>query len=288
MYTKQYCSNAEYIKKKYNDNFSRDEKNDNFKTILCKNITSFGKCAYCDKCLYAHNLDEQKVEPLRNRAYKMIKGTENLSNIDLTKDQPIYDCLLSLTKLCHYCDEKTCTGGYNCKHGACDAIYVICHTDLTKGTCDGKCGKKHLSKKGLIPYCIKVVKNLKTIVNIPQATIINDDFFKRLEENINNVKPIGDLEWADIDDDNYLPTKISSNESIHENQISSNEIVSQNLLYKESNNKLNDNKEQDLFIDDNDDDDNNFVIPFNSFTLIQNNLIDKLKTSIFNIDITCL
>lgn len=240
--------------------YSKDEhiKSENFKTILCKNITSYGKCAYCDKCLYAHTLEEQNVEPIRKQAYKLIKNTENLSNIDLTKDQQLYENLLTLTKLCQYCEEKTCTGGYNCKHGACDKMYVICHMDLTKGTCDNKCGKKHLSKKGLIPYCVKVVKNLKTAVNIPSATIINDDFFKRLEENITNVKSTNDLEWDDIDDTNDM-NKIVCNKD-----------------------------DEDIFIEDqNDYDEYEFDLQFNNLKSIANS-VDKLKQSIFKIDIMCL
>ncbi|VBB18089.1 hypothetical protein YASMINEVIRUS_552 [Yasminevirus sp. GU-2018] len=160
-------------------------KNDNYKKILCKNINSIGKCIYTNKCLYAHSLDEQNVEPVRAVAYDMIKKDKNLSGVDLTKNKQLYANLMSLSKLCQHCEEGSCTGGYNCKHGACDKIYVVCQVDLNKGTCEGGCGKVHLTKKGLVPYGVNVVKNIKVKVPIPKSTVINDAFFKRLSDNVN-------------------------------------------------------------------------------------------------------
>ena len=161
-------------------------KNDNYKKILCKNINSIGKCIYTNKCLYAHSIDEQNMEPIRVIAYDMIKKNDDLSHIDLTKNKQLYNNLLALSKVCQQCDEGTCTGGYNCKHGACDKIYVICQIDLNKGTCEGGCGKIHLTKKGLTPFGVNVVKNLKSKVVVPKATIINEEFFKQLNNNISN------------------------------------------------------------------------------------------------------
>lgn len=170
----------DYIEEMYaNDKCIQNRKNnnDNYKKILCKNINCYGNCVYNNKCLYAHSLDEQHVEPVRSIVYNMIKKNNDLSNIDLSKSRQIYNALLSLTRVCQRCAEHNCTGGYNCKHGACDSAYVICHTDLNKGTCNGSCGKIHLTKKGLVPYGISVMKNLKTKVSIPKPRILNDDFF---------------------------------------------------------------------------------------------------------------
>ncbi len=161
----------------------RKQKNDNYKKILCKNINNIGKCIYNNKCLYAHSLDEQNVEPIRKIAYDMIKNNENLSNIDLNKSKHLYNNLLALSKVCSHCEEGICTGGYNCKHGACDKMYVICQIDLNKGTCDNKCCKIHLTSKGLIPYGIRITKNLRT-KSIPRPTIINNEFFKKLNHSI--------------------------------------------------------------------------------------------------------
>lgn len=162
----------------------RKQKNDNYKKILCKNINNIGRCIYNNKCLYAHSLEEQNIEPIRSIAYNMIKKKDDLSHVDLSKSKHLYNHLQALSKLCQHCDEGTCTGGYNCKHGACDKIYVICQTDLNKGTCEGACGKIHLTTKGLVPYGVSIVKNMKTKITVPKATVINEEFFKKLSQNI--------------------------------------------------------------------------------------------------------
>jgi len=132
----------------------------NHKKILCKNITMNGKCLYTQKCLFAHSLDEQKIDNIRNDAYDIIKGTLDLSNVNLIKDTQLYNTLVSLTTVCELCIVGKCTGGYNCKHGACKKKYVICHTDLNKGTCF-KCNNIHLTNRGLKPYCAQIIDNLK-------------------------------------------------------------------------------------------------------------------------------
>jgi len=171
---------------KYQDEeISRSSRNENYKKILCKNINNVGKCIYNNKCLYAHSLEEQNVEPIRILAYDMIKKDENLSHIDLSRNKYLYNNLLSLAKECEICLDKKCTGGYNCKHGTCDKKYTICQIDLNKGTCDEKCGKIHLTKKGLIPYGVNMMKKAKTIPQIPKPMIINDEFFMFLGKNEN-------------------------------------------------------------------------------------------------------
>lgn len=196
--------------KKYNsliDNIDRnqmvfnennvDKKNFNYKKILCKNVNASGKCIYNNKCLYAHSLQEQNVEPIRIISYDMIKKNDNLSHINLSKNRQLYNNLVCLSKLCPQCNDNICTGGYNCKHGACDKKYVICQTDLNKGTCDGKCGKIHLTTKGLIPYGANIMKSSK---NRPICHInINDFFF--INDNICR----NDLKYTDnIEDDNSI------------------------------------------------------------------------------------
>lgn len=174
----------------------------NYKKILCKNINSIGRCIYTNKCLYAHSLDEQNVESIRRTAYDVIKKSDDLSNIDLSKSKHLYTHLQTLSKLCQHCEEGSCTGGYNCKHGACDKIYVICQTDLNKGTCEGGCGKVHLTKKGLVPYGVSIVKNIKTKTSmIPTPSIINDEFFKKLNDTI--TRPVTSDQIIDINYDEY-------------------------------------------------------------------------------------
>ena len=161
----------------YDSESLKKQLNDNFKKILCKNITNSGKCIYNNKCLYAHGLEEQKIEPIRTIAYNMIKTKDDLSHIDLYNDKELYDHLKDLSHVCQSCNNGTCTGGYNCKHGACDKIYVICQTDLNKGTCDNVCGKIHLTINRLMPYGECLIKNMKSKTIVPSATIINADYF---------------------------------------------------------------------------------------------------------------
>lgn len=148
----------------YTGDYEREK--GNYKRNLCKNMNKQGECMYNNKCLYAHGLNDQKIDFIRKIAYDMIRNNDDLSHIDLLKNKKLYDCLLSLTKVCEDCINGICTGGYNCKHGVCDRKYIICQTDLNKGSCDGKCGNVHLTKKGLIPYGKKITtcnENNKTI-----------------------------------------------------------------------------------------------------------------------------
>lgn len=241
------------------NNDKKRQKNDNYKKILCKNINRDGKCIYNNKCLFAHNLEEQTIEPVREIAYDMIKNNDNLSHVDISKSRQLYNNLLCLSKLCPHCEEGTCTGGYNCKHGTCDKIYVICQTDLNKGTCDGKCGKLHLTSKGLVPYGKNIMRNLKTR-SIPVPTIINDDFFKQLASNVTNIGQ-NVCEESNGDNDSQNMFDIDNNESICSDET---DILS--LPDVESN----DSSAEDLIFMDN------------------YKKEDKLHKSIFRIDIACI
>lgn len=169
--------------------YMRKQRNDNYKKILCKNIINGNKCIYNDKCLYAHNLEEQNMDSIRKIAYDLIKKNDDLSYIDLSSNRLLYNNLICLSKVCSQCINGVCTGGYNCKHGACDKKYAICQTDLNKGTCNGECGYRHLTKKGLVPYgkCITMKIRYRTL---PKPTIIDENFFKNLSkvEEIDNIE----------------------------------------------------------------------------------------------------
>ena len=221
----------------------------------------------------------------------MIKIDTDLSHIDLSKNKYLYNNLQALSKLCQHCEEKKCTGGYNCKHGACDKIYVICLTDLNKGSCEGGCNKIHLTLKGLVPYGTSIIKNMKTKIQIPKAFIINDDFFKKLSIN--------------VEKNNNTQTNIQTN--------TESEIKSINQERNESNDLNNWNYflSQDLSInnmkDDNSicsDDEEKIEKVLNFFPIqIDNNIKDldddfkynniskreeKINKSIFKIDILCI
>ncbi|ATZ80576.1 hypothetical protein BMW23_0529 [Bodo saltans virus] len=140
------------------DNFH----NNNLKKILCENMIYNGECKYDQKCLYAHNIDEQNINDKRKYIYDLIDIIDDLSQIDLKKDYSMYKSLLELTRMCKKCMDNMCIGGYNCKLGACVKKYCICANDLNNGLCKNpNCDFVHLTKKGLKPYYKKEKKYVK-------------------------------------------------------------------------------------------------------------------------------
>jgi len=135
----------------------------NMKKILCYNIISGKKCNYNNKCLYAHNLSEQNIDPIRVIAYDIIKdNTKDLSNINLIENNKLYETLCQLTKVCTSCEKKMCSGGYNCRNGAISRDLKICYDDLVYGNCKyTKCNYIHLTTRGLVPY-LKQKNKLKS------------------------------------------------------------------------------------------------------------------------------
>lgn len=125
----------------------------NKKSILCFNVINHNQCNYKNMCNYAHGLHEQNIHPLRHKIYNMIANKVSMKDIDLKKSPEIYNVLLTLTKICTQCNQKKCTGGYNCKNGAIGSKYHICHTDLIYGNCTNKyCEAKHLTKDNELNY----------------------------------------------------------------------------------------------------------------------------------------
>ena len=171
----------------FQDLKKKNTKNKNHKKILCRNMITKGVCDYGTNCLYAHKLEEQNVNYDRKCVYDIILSTADLSNIDLQKDHELYKALLGLTILCDQCEKGKCTGGYNCKHGACMKKYQICQKDLTSGDCTDKCDKIHLTQRNLLPFCY----NLKQNKNI-HGMLLSPDFFKKLEIQNNNETIIDD------------------------------------------------------------------------------------------------
>jgi len=123
------------------------------KKVMCYNMLNKKKCDYGSKCVYAHSLSEQKIMPLRHKAYTIIKTVSDLSNINLVLDNKLYEMLLQLTKVCISCSKDQCPGGYNCRYGAINAKCKICYDDLVYGNCKkSSCQFIHLTDRGLIPY----------------------------------------------------------------------------------------------------------------------------------------
>jgi hypothetical protein len=172
----------------------------NFKKVLCNNIINNGMCNYDNKCLYAHSIAEQNIEPIRKIVYDMIIKGGNLSGINLQKNKELYRNLFQLTKLCDACSNGKCPGGYNCKFGANKKEHQLCAQDLVSGNCiDTNCELIHLTARGLTSYNGKfeskqsyssVVKNsshiqipnkiykYKSKINVPTGILLTDDYFK--------------------------------------------------------------------------------------------------------------
>ena len=174
---------------------------DNVKKMLCNNVLISDECHYGDKCMYAHSLSEQNLDPVRKKAYDIIMGKETIS---YKPDKELGKTLLQLTKICEECNKNKCSGGYNCKYGVIDKKYQICADDLRYGICyNATCNNIHLTNKGLIPLnsnnkneIIRIVKYNDKInnVNVPDGTLLSEDFFMKLSKNNRRIT-------SDISDD---------------------------------------------------------------------------------------
>lgn len=149
----------------------------NFKKLLCYNIVNNCKCVYKNKCMFAHTLEEQIKEPMRQYIHNMLYEWDDLSDINLNEEKSLLDELIVLTKECKNCMGKKCPGGYNCKFGVCLRENKICYNDLMYGKCYNmlmetnnnenilcKCIHGiHLSEKKLIPYNQRMLTDLTNI-----------------------------------------------------------------------------------------------------------------------------
>lgn len=146
-------------------------------------MITYGSCSYGDKCLYAHTLKNQNIDIGRKQAWDILFSTdETINDIDLQKDHQLYRSFLSLTQLCKECNKGKCTGGYNCKFGACDEIYQVCMRDLNRGDCfDENCKMVHLTKKGIKPFYNIINTPIPNIIQCQKikGTLLNEHFFEK-------------------------------------------------------------------------------------------------------------
>lgn len=170
------------------------EENFNKKKILCNNYLKGEICQYAEKCLYAHSISEQKMEPIRKRAYDIIQNEFDLSYLDLggksdEESTELLKALTTLTKVCQDCLNKKCAGGVNCKFGVYMPSLQVCYDDMYNGKCSNKdCNKVHLTKRGFNHINKNIEKNKKKKYNgifVPKPIEINDDFFT--SENFKNL-----------------------------------------------------------------------------------------------------
>lgn len=199
-------------KKLDNKKNTNDFKQNNHKKILCNNILLGIPCTYGAKCLYAHDVEEQNIEPIRKKAYDIIKNKcENINDIDLTsfEEQELYKNLLVLTKVCEACLNNKCAGGYNCKHGTFTHKYKVCYYDLIYGNCENKeCKYIHLTNFGLNSYNKPKAKDKDkdkgvindeinnmyiNIIDEPQRESKKQDFKFNINYNFKTIIPIGTI-----------------------------------------------------------------------------------------------
>lgn len=176
--------------------------NNNTKKILCYNIISGNKCNYGNKCLYAHSLSEQNIDPIRVQAYDILRSNNDLVDINLIENTALYDTLCQLTKVCSSCEKQTCSGGYNCRNGCISKSFKICYDDLVYGNCKyTKCNFIHLTSRNLVPYLKqknklknekilqKGINTYKSYIKKKSDDIINDVVIKKnLLDNLFNIK----------------------------------------------------------------------------------------------------
>jgi hypothetical protein len=131
----------------------------NIKKLLCYNTIKNIPCTYKSKCLFAHDLDEQQKDFYREMVCKIITEYEDLSEINIFDDSELLSNLMIYTHECSNCINNQCSGGYNCKYGACLIDLKICYQDLFYGKCCNELNKNnkcvdghHLTEKGIIPY----------------------------------------------------------------------------------------------------------------------------------------
>jgi len=175
---------------------------DSSKKILCHNMLNKQKCNYGHKCMYAHSLKEQKIDPLRHKIYTLITRTSELCHIDLINDNVLYENLLQLTRICSLCNKSQCPGGYNCRNGAISFEYKVCYDDLVYGNCKKRpiCQSVHLTDKGLIPYMKQkyhnekkaIALNINTVPNIElnNNTMLIENMIKKEQPNDNEIREI--------------------------------------------------------------------------------------------------
>lgn len=158
------------IKDKHSSVYNKNI-NSNVKRILCTNIVTKKYCSYGKKCIYAHALDDQIIDSDRVEAYNILRSNIELNKINLVTNTSLYNIFDILTKLCQYCSNNCCPGGYNCHRGACDKRYQICSDDMKNGNCNKiNCPLIHLTKRGLVPYrdqqSQKYIKSPKLVTNV--------------------------------------------------------------------------------------------------------------------------
>jgi hypothetical protein len=198
--------------------------------------------------MFAHTLEEQKKEPIRQLIYNMLYIWEDLSNINVNEDKYLLDELIMLTKECKNCINKKCPGGYNCKFGVCLRENKICYNDLMYGKCYNMLMETnnndlilyrcihgiHLTEKKFIPYNQRMLSEL---------TNLETNFLIRHNINFNSKNNIISIGLND--------NTISIVKDIISNKITKSDIINNLKINKDIFNTdiETDNKDDDIFED---------------------------------------
>lgn len=112
-------------------------KQNNEKRLICYSIINNEKCTYGKTCTYAHSMEEQIIDTDRKYIYQIMLDKNLMSFYSLSSDKidDIYRQLLFFTHVCNRCLKNKCTGGFNCRNGACDISLKLCKNDLLTGEC---------------------------------------------------------------------------------------------------------------------------------------------------------
>lgn len=225
-------------------------KNINFKKLLCYNIVNDIKCSYKNKCMFAHNLQEQIKESIREYIYNIINDMSDLSNINIKEDKELFTELLIFTKECKNCINKKCPGGYNCKFGACSINQKICHNDLLSGKCMNTLTNEILENKIIIKRCQNGIhlteKNLIPYYQRTSTEINMLDYSFFLFNNINYFSKINTISVMLNDETIKIVKKIINKEKINKTDINNSdydiddnimddELLKEYMMFKENN-----------------------------------------------------
>lgn len=213
------------------------------KRILCYTTLVEKSCHYGKKCMYAHSLDEQKIDKDRKKAYDIIKSTKSLDSINLQKDTKLYSTLKLLTKLCPYCSKGCCPGGYNCKYGSLSKKYQVCYDDLATGKCQkSNCDLIHLSDRGMIPHaqCSTKHKHTKKSPQKPDANRMK----KSINKSIFLKSDSGNLDGILLTDSFFTS---ATNEDVTDSETE--EDIKQKIHFLNSHDDLTDSDDESIFVD---------------------------------------
>jgi hypothetical protein len=121
------------------------------KRLICRSVLEDYHCDYASKCTYAHSLDQQVIDSDRAFTYKIILDPNlmHFFSVQNPKTEDLYKGLIAMTHICSECLEHKCTGGYNCRNGACEKFLRVCSRDLLHGNCDEKLETIHVPENVL-------------------------------------------------------------------------------------------------------------------------------------------